>query len=79
MSFFSRRSSRTIRAPLSQADRIILYCGRITDEVILESWTRDRAESIARHRKETQDIERQYPGYREELNRQRTSAGLPPL
>ena len=78
MNFFTRRSTSGTRA-LSKADRIILYAGQITDAVILESWARNRAESIARHRKETEDLERQYPGYREELNRQRSLAGLPPL
>ena len=63
----------------SHVDRIILYAGYITDNVILDLWTRSRAESIARQRKEIEDLEQRYPGYRTELNRQRAFVGLPPL
>ena len=39
----------------------------------------EAAKEIARQPTEAEDLERQYPGYREELNRQRALQGLPPL
>lgn len=75
MSFFSRRAC----GETSQADNIILNAGRIAEAAMLECFTQHRAETIARQRKETENLEREYPGYREELNRQRRAAGLHPI
>ena len=75
MSFFSPRR----RGEIGQADDIILNAGRIADAAMLECFTQHRAESVARQRKETEDLEPKYPGYREELNKQRRAAGLRPI
>ena len=75
MSFFSRRQV----GQTSQADNIILNAGRIAENAMLECFTQHRAETIARQRQETEILEREYPGYKEELNRQRVAAGLPPI
>ena len=56
---------------------MILYAGQISDQVIRETWARSRAEAIMRHRKEDEELERKYPGYREELQRQPMEEDLP--
>ena len=81
MNFFPRRR-RAETAPepaLAEADNIILNAGRITDQTILESLASSAAFWAVYRRHQTGRLEREYPGYREELNRQRTLAGLPPI
>jgi hypothetical protein len=50
-----------------------------TRQWLSEQRTSDAAWRIAEARKEAERVEKKYPGYREELNRQRASAGLPPV
>jgi hypothetical protein len=77
MGFFDRRRS----GEDSQADNIILNAGRITDEALLDTFTKGAAFSAAFRRHEASLLEKYFPGcgYREELNKQRSAAGLPPI
>lgn len=78
MGFFYKNPERS-DSSASRADNIILYAGEITERAMLDCWTQARAESISRRRHEAAELELQFPGYREELNKQRARAGLPPI
>lgn len=75
--FFTRKENT--RAPRQETDPIILAVGQITDEAILGSLVEEAAFWAAHNRKRTGDLDREYPGYREELNRRRAAVGLPPI
>jgi hypothetical protein len=82
MKVFERRSavSHTASAQtVSVADNLVLNAGRIADETILDCLTESRAFWTAFRRRQLERLENEYPGYREELNRRRALAGLPPL
>jgi hypothetical protein len=79
MSFVTRHQSARTQPEVSAADNIILNAGRIADETMLDCFTESRAFWSAFRRKQAEQLETEYPGYREELNRQRALAGLPPV
>ncbi len=67
------------RGGLIEVDRIILNAGQIAEEAMLDSFTQSAAFWTAHRRQETARLEREYPGYRDELNKLRAGAGLPPI
>ncbi len=81
MRFFtgSQSAQSSPKPPFVEADNIISNAGRIADEAILDCITESAAFWTAYRRRETRRLEKQLPGYREELNKQRALAGLPSL
>jgi len=65
--------------PYSDIDRVILCAGEIADEAILGCFIESAAYAAAQDRTRARELDRKYPGYRQELNKRRAAAGLPPL
>lgn len=83
MGFFTRRpqlNNTSVRgATETEADQIILNAGRLAEDAMLDCFTQSAAFWAAYRRKETERLESEYPGYRDELTKRRAAAGLPPV
>jgi len=80
MSFFTRQPATAgTKSPMSEADNIILNAGRIAEQTMLDCFSQSAAFWTAYRRKQAADLERDFPGYQEDLKRHRAATGLPPL
>ena len=79
MSFFSSRPEGRPQHDdeLESVDPIILEAGKLADEAMLDCLTETGAYWATYRRWQTENRDRQIPGYRDELNRRRAAAGLP--
>ncbi len=62
-----------------RSDPFIQVAARMTEQAVLECLTERVAFWSAYDRKRTEELDRAYPGYRDDLNRQRAAVGLPPI
>lgn len=77
MNFFSR-NVKTADARY-ELDQVIATAGRAADEAMVACLVESEAFWAAHDRKRATELDEKYPGYRAELNRRRTAAGLPTL
>jgi len=72
------RSVKSARSTY-QPDPIIMITARMAEEAMMDCFTQQAAFWAAHRRKKAEQLDREYPGYREELNRQRAAVDLPPI
>jgi hypothetical protein len=77
LGFFDRKASGTHSNP--EPDQFILDAGAMTEDTMRYLRATSISSSLAIELWLVQNHEREFPGYRAELNRRRAAAGLPPI